>query len=62
MTGSCAAGASARARWRAGRIEDRATGEVIFSKRKYLHENAAKLAAFDALEMLMKKGGQTGQT
>lgn len=41
----------------AGRIEDRATGEVLFSKRKYLHENAAKLAAFDAMEMLMKRGG-----
>ena len=39
----------------AGRIENRQTGEVLFSKRRYLHANAAKLAAFDAMEMMMKK-------
>ena len=37
------------------RITNRETGETTFAKRKYLHENAAKLAAFDALELLMAR-------
>ena len=39
------------------RIEDRATGQSEMSKRRYATEDAAKLAAFDAMMFLKQKRG-----
>lgn len=40
-----------------GRIKDRITGEFITSKKPYDSEDAAKLAAFDAMIFLKKERG-----
>jgi hypothetical protein len=41
-----------------GVITDNFTGQTLFAKRIYVHENAAKLAAFDAMELWMKRDGR----
>jgi len=41
----------------AARIEERATGRSVASKGRYTDEDAAKLAAFDAMIFLKHKRG-----
>lgn len=43
-------------RW-GGRLEDRATGRFILSRREYLTEDQAKLAAFDGMIFLKNERG-----
>jgi hypothetical protein len=38
-----------------GRIEDKTSGKTIFAKRRYADQNAAKLAAFDAVAVLKQR-------
>jgi hypothetical protein len=40
-----------------GRIEERASGRFVASKKRYPTEDAAKLAAFDVMEFLKTKRG-----
>ena len=41
----------------AARIEERATGRSVTSKARYIYEDAAKLAAFDAMIFLKHERG-----